>query len=88
MAATNAYLIKKKTLNDIEQERKYQVRAKGYTREFDDNDNMPHDWVTYLDEYVLRVDSALTPAAYRKSLVKVAALAVAAIESYDRQDVE
>jgi hypothetical protein len=74
------------TIDSINAERKYQVVTKGYTKEKDD-DNLPHQWGDFLDDYVINVLTAATPEEYRRQLVKVAALAVAAIESFDRTNV-
>jgi hypothetical protein len=69
-------------LEEIRQERVYQDGRWGVV--FDDKNTL-NDWLTYMMIYggqAARMDSA--PSEQRKNLVKVAALAVAALESFDR----
>lgn len=46
-----------------------------------DDEHYPSDWVSYIKEHA---DKALN-GNYRQRLIEVAALAVAAVESYDRR---
>ena len=85
MASTPAYRVGERTIGELNGERRHQVVDRGFTKEKDD-ELQPHDWVDFIEEYLERVKSG-TPEAYRMNLVKVAALAVAAIESYDRTNV-
>ena len=69
-------------LEEIRQERHYQDGRWGVV--FDDKNTL-NDWLTYIMIYggqAARIDSA--PADQRRNLVKVATLAVAALESFDR----
>ena len=71
-----------KILEEIREERDYQDDRWGI--EFDDQ-NTINDWLTYMMIYggqAARMDSQ--PSTQRRNLVKVAALAVAALESFDR----
>lgn len=68
---------------DISLERTYQEHTKGFTPE-DDDELMPHQWSDLLDTQMWRLDHARSPEAFRKALVKIAAVAVAAIEAHDR----
>lgn len=72
----------------IKAERARQDAQWGGTAHDDTHD--PAEWVKFLDKQLTAAD-ALTPTvqagedeAYRERLVKIAALAVAAIESHDR----
>jgi hypothetical protein len=74
----------------IEQERAYQTERWG--THVDDAVNKPNDWVGYISHYSTKwFDGSFSPYnsatvnAFRQSMIKVAALAVAAIESLDRQ---
>jgi hypothetical protein len=73
---------REKILKEIDTERKYQEKKWG--NEFD-NKNNANDWVAYTACYL---GKALTfpwdGHRYRTMMIKVAALAVAAIENYDR----
>lgn len=70
------------TVGAINAERRHQVVDKGYTKEKDD-DVFPHNWIDYIQKYLNHADQS-SEAEFRANLVKVAALAVAAIEAYDR----
>lgn len=79
-------------LNAIAAERDYQTRRWGV--EADDTKNEPNDWVAYISHHATRWFSGGfapydfgTVEAFRAQMVKVAALAIAAIESIDRQRV-
>lgn len=77
-------------LKEISDERDYQESRWGH--EADDTKNEPNDWVAYIAHHSSRwFDGGFSPydgetiANFRKQMVKTAALAVAAIESLDRQ---
>ncbi|MHA2063141.1 MAG: hypothetical protein ACXABY_02050 [Candidatus Thorarchaeota archaeon] len=73
-----------KILEDIRKEREYQVEKWG--NDFDDK-NTANDWVTYITMYAsagARMDAS--PEEFRTAMVKVATLAVAALEAIDRND--
>lgn len=66
----------------IESERAYQDGKWGHA--FDDK-NTINDWSVYIGRYVSRANAdKLAPDGQRTALIKVAALAVAAIETFDR----
>lgn len=71
-----------KILEDIRKEREYQIGRWG--NDFDDK-NTANDWVTYITMYAsagARMDAS--SAKFRTAMVKVATLAVAALEAIDR----
>jgi hypothetical protein len=71
-----------KILGEIEAERQYQERR--WSTEFDDKNDLDN-WVRYIVEYSARASSAQSPPSQqRRDLLKVAALAVAACEAFDR----
>ena len=77
--------------DEIEGEREYQDRTWGGP-EADDKHNGLNDWVTYITRYSTKwfpggfpPYSNLVLVRFRESMVKVAALAVAAIEQTDRE---
>lgn len=73
-----------KILEDIRSEREYQVGKWG--NGFDDK-NTANDWVTYITMYATagaRMDAS--PEDFRAAMVKVATLAVAALEAIDRNE--
>jgi len=77
--------------DEIQAEREYQ-NSKGYTAEADDANNTIELWTTYVNNYASKwfpggypPYTAEARAAFRASMVKTAALAVAAIEWLDRQ---
>jgi hypothetical protein len=73
-----------KILEDIRKEREYQVGKWG--DEFD-NKNTANDWVTYIAMYATagaRMDAS--PEDFRTAMIKVATLAVAALEAIDRNN--
>lgn len=79
-----------KIFAEIAVEREHQIRRWG--TEVDDRKNGPNDWIAYIAHYAtqwfkgeFRPYSKGTGAAFRANMVKVAATAVAAIESHDRQ---
>jgi len=64
----------------IDAERAYQAK---WGLEFD-HANTPNDWVTYIVKYLGQcVTLPWNGDTFRKQMVKVAALAVAALEQYD-----
>ena len=67
----------------ISAERNYQDSLWGTT--FDDQ-NSPNDWASYILRYTSRgCDFNLTSQDFKSAMIKVAALAVAAIESVERK---
>ena len=76
-------------IDEILAERKYQQERWG--NEADDTLSTPWMWVSYITQYATRWMAGTfdipTPVAdsFRTHMVKVAAIAVAAIESIDRQ---
>lgn len=77
--------------SEIDAERQYQDDKWGGPQ-VDDKENGEMEWVGYIVKYVttwfpggFAPWDGGTKAAFRKSMVKVAALAVAAVEQYDRQ---
>jgi len=71
-----------KVLAEIREERDYQDDEWG--QEFDDNNTL-NDWAAYIGHYKARATSmGSSPNIQRKSMMKVAALAVAACEAFDR----
>jgi hypothetical protein len=77
-------------LNEIDAERDYQIGRWGNNA--DDELNEPNDFVAYMNAYATKWFpggfAPYTPEtvdAFRKSMIKTAAIAVAAVESIDRQ---
>lgn len=77
-------------LNEIRKEREYQKERWG--NETDDTLNTPWMWASYIAQYATKWMagtfaplSSDTVNTFRKCMVKVATLAIAAIESIDRQ---
>lgn len=74
---------------EIEKERKYQEDKWGI--EVDDTKNTPWMWVNYITKYSTQWLTGIftTPTRsvdlFRLSMIKVATIAVAAVESLDRQ---
>ena len=68
---------------EIEKEREYQDGKFG--SEFDDK-NTVNDWVTYVNRYASDAAFTGSPDMQRTKLLKVATLAVAALETFDRND--
>jgi len=73
-----------KIMNDIQAEREYQDRQWG--GEDNDDDNTLNDWTNFLFRYTSNAIHAPSEAEQRRQLIKVAALAVAAVESFDRNE--
>jgi hypothetical protein len=79
-----------KIFDEIYAEREYQKKRWG--DELDDKYNTPLMWVAYLTQYAtkwitgsfLPFDRKVTDS-FRSSMIKVATLAIAAVESLDRQ---
>lgn len=87
---TTEDFIRSQALEEIANERTYQEGKWG--NEADDTLNTPNDFIAYMNAYSTRwFPGGFTPYnpetvdAFRKSMVKTAAIAVAAIESVDRQ---
>lgn len=78
--------MREKIFQEIETERDTQNTKWGV--EFDDK-NTPYNWAAYIAQYATRNligdPRAVSEAVFRDDMVKVAALAVAAIESIDRR---
>lgn len=70
-------------LGDIAAERQYQVQKWG--NDFDD-DNTINDWSAYITKYNGNAAFADDKDDQRKQMVKVATLAIAALEAFDRND--
>lgn len=69
---------------EVAQERLYQDQKWGH--EFDDKNTL-NDWNTYLGIYAAKATALGTPSAeQRAQMVKVAAIAVAALEAFDRNN--
>lgn len=80
-----------KIIDDIAWERTRQDERWGGPAH--DDEHAPFDWLTYIDTYVTKVvvddgviaeGGLVDPEQYRRRLVQIAALAVAALESLDR----
>lgn len=65
---------------EIKAERKRQIEA-GYTRAHDDRTNSPLFWSAIINHYNEYKDQG---SVYRRNLIKIGAVVVAAIESHDR----
>ena len=82
--------LRKAIFAEVETERAYQVDRWG--TEADDTRNRPNDWIGYICHYATEWYAGRffpypkgTGHAFRAAMVKVAATAIAAIESHDRQ---
>ncbi len=75
---------------EINDERSYQEEKKCFSTQWDDQQS-PNDWVGYISAYAGRATTARINesglANFRLMMLKVAALAVAAIEATDRKGV-
>lgn len=78
-------------LDEVSKERDYQD-AKFGGAVVDDRENGPNDWVTYITKYSSQwfpggfpPYSEAAEEAFRTSMIKTAALAVAAVEQIDRK---
>lgn len=68
--------------NELKQEREYQDKKWG--TEFDDK-NTVNDWGTYINIYLAKAtDMKATKEQQREAMRKVAALSLAALESFER----
>jgi hypothetical protein len=83
-------MLMEKILEELRAERDYQVGKWGTS--VDDSENTPWMWAAYIGQYATRwmvgTFMPLKPDVtdqFRKCMVKVATLAIAAIESVDRQ---
>lgn len=75
-------MARKEIFEAISAERDYQDGVWG--TKFDDK-NTPNDWATFLTQYAGKVAPLqMETEVYRKNLVKVAAIAVAALEALER----
>lgn len=79
-------------LDSVCKEREYQVARWG--NEADDTANEPNDWVSYINHYSTSwfpggfvPYTETTVEAFQRAMIKVAAIATAAVESMDRQQV-
>lgn len=70
-----------KILKEIKEERSYQDSKWG--TEFDDR-NTANDWTTYITQYASNAAFAKNLDEWRVQMLKTAALAVAALEAFDR----
>lgn len=70
--------------NEIQAERLYQDNKWG--TEFDDKNTL-NDWIVYINNYAAKAAfMGNTPEEQRAALIKVASLAVAALETFDRNN--
>ncbi len=70
-------------LDEVQAERDYQEETWGAA--FDDKNNLDN-WIAYIVTYCGSSAVQTTPSEQRQKMVKVAALAVAACEAFDRND--
>ena len=73
----------KDIIGDICAERVAQITQHGFNQEHDDR-LRPNDWVAKLTKHVGYAADDLKAAEFRKQMVRIAAIAVAAIEYTDR----
>lgn len=75
-----------KIFNEIKTEREYQIKKWGNSL---DDKNTPYNWSAYISNYATKAltgdPDGLDIIAFRVSMIKVAALAVAALEALDRK---
>ena len=79
-------VIKDSTICELNKERERQI-DKGFDNEWDDSFKTPDDWCTDIDAYVTwakQMARMRSPEKYRRRMVQVATIAIAAIESFDR----
>lgn len=67
--------------DEIQKERAYQDSRFG--TEFDDK-NTANDWASYIARYASNASFSNSYGEWRKQMIKVAAIAVAAVEAFDR----
>ena len=86
MTTKKGYSVRQQILGEVEAERSVQDAKWGTA--FDDK-NTPYNWSAYIGQYSTRHligdPTKVSEAEFRADMVKVAALAVAAIESIDRR---
>jgi hypothetical protein len=70
-------------LKEIRQERDYQDNK--YGTAFDDKNTL-NDWVTYIVNYLGKSAFSFNKEEQREYMLKAAALAVAALEAYERNN--
>ena len=82
-------MFKNNVLDEIylERERQHDLTIGGNTEKFDES-NSQNDWVAYITAYAGRASQKVDRndregCLFRDNMIKVAALAVAAIENYD-----
>lgn len=85
--------IRENIFKQIDDERSYQEQRWGNGT--DDTKNMPNDWVAYIAGYAgswhkgeFAPYSPENVIDFRRAMIKVATLAVAAVESLDRQQAQ
>lgn len=71
-------------LNDVRRERALQDKQWGGPEH--DDEHLPDDWMEFIETQVAKYRA--DQSQFRERFVKIAALAVAAIESLDRQTLE
>lgn len=76
--------ITRKVHSEILKERRAQVKKWGGPTH--DDTHLRVEWVRFMEEHLFRARKAQTAKLFRRQVVRVAALAVAALESYDRGD--
>jgi hypothetical protein len=78
--------VRQKIFSEVDAERQHQESKWGNA--FDDR-NTPYNWSAYIGQYSTRHligdPTKVSEAEFRADMVKVAALAVAAVESIDRR---
>jgi hypothetical protein len=79
--------------DEIKAERDYQIGKWG--NESDDTKNTPWMWAAYIAQYATRwmsgkftFNSDEDTGSFRQAMIKTAAIAIAAVESLDRQNEE
>lgn len=70
-----------RTIEDVENERAHQEDRWGVVN---DDRNTLDDWLAYICKYAALANTADDAATVRRRLIQIAALAVAAAESFDR----
>ena len=84
---TTEYRISQEITLELNAERLRQI-AKGFDNEWDDESKYFADWCNDIEAYVVwarQMYRMRSPEKYRKRMLQIAALAIAACESYDRQ---
>lgn len=71
-----------KILEEIKAEREYQDYKWGGPRH--DDGHSANDWIAYITSYLGKNEMSYNNLDFRNDMIKVAALAVAAVEWYDR----